>query len=191
MKVDLVKISKFLSYVLRHNPDAIGLTLDPHGWTSVDELLGKAEAAGTPIERGLLLRVVNENDKQRFALSEDGLRIRANQGHSLKVDLALPESQPPAILFHGTADRFLDSIRAAGLVAGSRHDVHLSTNRETAEKVGQRHGVPIVLAVDAERMSNDGYRFRCSENGVWLTETVPPNYILFNDCGDKLVTNGE
>lgn len=175
----LVHLSRFLSLVLRHRPDAIGLALDNQGWADVDELLARAAAAGTPIEPADLMRVVAENDKQRFALSADGTRIRASQGHSIAVDLALPPRVPPAVLFHGTASRFVASIRRQGLVAGQRHDVHLSMDEAAARAVGTRYGVPVVLAIDAARMAADGHVFRVSDNGVWLTERVPVRYIAF------------
>ena len=177
MKPDLVKISKFLSYVLRHEPDAIGLDLDAQGWASVDELIARAAAKGTPLDRDGIAAAVATNDKQRFALSPDGARIRANQGHSIAVDLALAPQTPPDVLYHGTATRFVDSIRRQGLVAGERRHVHLSADRATATNVGARHGVPIVLVVDARAMHAAGLAFARSDNGVWLTGAVPAQYL--------------
>ena len=174
-------LSRFLSYVLRHNPDAIGLTLDRQGWAKVDELLERARAAGVPLDRATLRRVVAENDKQRFALSPDGERIRARQGHSIPVDLDLPPVQPPEFLYHGTARRNLPSIRRQGLLRGKRHHVHLSPDEATALQVGRRHGEPVVLRIQAGEMHRDGYRFYLTENRVWLTEHVPPRYIDFPD----------
>ena len=169
--------SKLLSYVLRHRPDSIGLALDAHGWAEVDGLLARLNAHGKRIDRALLDRVVAENDKQRFAFSEDGTRIRASQGHSIAVDLQLRAAEPPAVLYHGTASRFLKSIAAIGLRAGSRNHVHLSADLQTAVRVGARHGFPAVLAVDALRMRADGIAFYQSDNGVWLTQSVQPKYL--------------
>jgi putative RNA 2'-phosphotransferase len=179
MDKDLVRISKFLSLVLRHKPQAIGLSLDPHGWARVDELLAKANAHGAALTRDVLLRVVRENDKQRFALSEDGQLIRASQGHSLRIDLGLEPAVPPELLYHGTATRYVASIREQGLLAGKRDDVHLSPDEATALRVGQRHGKPVVLTVEAGLMHRAGYRFYLSANGVWLTEHVPAEYLVF------------
>lgn len=173
MEKDLTQISKFLSLVLRHNPGLIDLHLDSGGWAAVDELLAKATMAGRTISREQLATVVAENNKQRFRFSDDGTRIRANQGHSIPVALDLVALEPPAILYHGTAIRFTDSIRQHGLIKGSRQHVHLSADVETAHKVGQRHGKPIVLTVDALAMHHAGYFFYRSENGVWLTEHIP------------------
>ena len=179
MTPPLVRISKFLSLVLRHDPGKIGLALDAAGWADVDELIAAAARAGVEIDRETLARVVAENDKQRFALSPDGRRIRANQGHSVRVDLGLEPQTPPEVLYHGTASRFVDSIRGSGLHAASRTHVHLSPDEETARRVGQRHGKPVVLPVAAGRMHRDGRAFFRSENGVWLTDAVPAEYIDF------------
>ncbi|MEZ4711381.1 MAG: RNA 2'-phosphotransferase [Caldilineaceae bacterium] len=176
MDAKIIKISKFLSYVLRHNPDAIGLKLDSAGWAAVDELLTCAAHDGQQITLELLNEVVATNDKKRFALSVDGKYIRASQGHSIRVDLELEPVEPPEQLFHGTATRFLASIQQSGLQPRNRHHVHLSSDHETAIKVGQRHGKPVILEVDARRMVADGHLFYRSENGVWLTEKVPPAY---------------
>ena len=143
------RLSKFLSLVLRHDPACIGLTLDAQGWADVDDLLQKANAAGVPLTRALLDEIVRTSDKQRFALSTDGTRIRANQGHSIPVDLALEPVAPPNVLYHGTVARFLPSIRRKGLRRGQRHHVHLSADRETASRVGSRRGEPVVLTVAA------------------------------------------
>lgn len=170
-----VKVSRYLSRHLRHQPDRIGLTLDEAGWVEIDELLAAAAAHGFPVSRAELDRVVAENDKQRFSI--EGTRIRANQGHTVEVDLGLAVAEPPAYLFHGTVNRFLGAIRAEGLAPMSRHDVHLSADRETATRVGARRGRPVVLTVDAGAMHRDGYTFRLSANGVWLTAAVPPEYL--------------
>lgn len=177
MDKHLVSTSKFLSLVLRHNPAKIGLTLDPQGWADVDELLECAARSGKRIDADTLHRVIRENDKQRFALSEDGLRIRASQGHSIAVDLELPEVEPPPTLYHGTADRFLESILAHGLRPGRRQHVHLSKDIATARTVGGRHGRPVVLRVDAAAMRHAGQVFFCSANGVWLCDAVPSKYL--------------
>lgn len=176
-KSKLTTVSKFLSLVLRHEPHRIGLALDDAGWASVDELLSKATAAGQPITRTMLDEVVTSNDKQRFALSADGLHIRANQGHSVEIDLELLSTVPPKLLFHGTASRFLASILLQGLERRSRHHVHMTRDRQTAVSVGQRYGEPVVLRIDAGLMHALGHEFRCSANGVWLTEAVPPEFI--------------
>ena len=173
-----VRLSKFLSRVLRHDPASIGLTLDAQGWADVDALLSGAKRAGVPLTPELLQRVVAENDKQRFSLSADGRRIRANQGHSIPVDLGLAPRRPPAHLYHGTADRFVDSIRRDGLRPQRRNHVHLSPDAATATRVGARHGRPVVLVIEAERLHADGHVFYLAENGVWLTDRVPPEYIL-------------
>jgi len=175
----LVGFSRFMSLVLRHKPEEIGLVLDREGWASLDELVTKARAHGQPLDRELVLQIVAESEKQRFALSADGQRIRANQGHSIEVDLALPAMIPPADLYHGTAERHLPSIRASGLNSGSRTHVHLSPDRETATRVGARHGKPAVLTIASGEMHKEGYIFHRSENGVWLTDVVPVAFIRF------------
>ena len=169
---DVVRTSKRLSYVLRHAPDSVGLTLDEHGWVDVDDLL-----AALRLTRAELDDVVARNDKQRFAVDGTGTRIRASQGHSVAVDLGYAPATPPAELFHGTADRFLASIRAEGLRPGNRHAVHLSPDAGTARAVGVRHGRPVVLRVDAAAMARDGVAFTRSANGVWLVDAVPPRYL--------------
>lgn len=175
----LVRISKFLSLVLRHKPETIGLSLDRGGWARVDELIAAANRAGVSLDRALLREVVEGNDKQRFAFSDDGLRIRASQGHSIAVDLGLEPRVPPEFLYHGTATRFLKSIKRRGLVPRSRNHVHLSPDERTAVGVGKRHGKPVVLIIQAGRMHTDGFEFYLAANGVWLTEKVPAEYIMF------------
>jgi putative RNA 2'-phosphotransferase len=172
--------SKFLSLILRHAPDTIGLTLDAEGWADIATLLQLAGQHGKPITRNLLQEVVDGNSKKRFAISDDGQRIRASQGHSLAtVDLALQAIAPPATLYHGTATRFLDAIRTQGLIAGARNHVHLSASHATAVEVGKRHGAPHVLTVKSGTMHEQGYQFYQSANGVWLTGTVPAAFIDF------------
>ncbi|HEY0037560.1 MAG TPA: RNA 2'-phosphotransferase [Longimicrobium sp.] len=181
MDGDLVRLSKWLSLVLRHDPAKFGVRLDSAGWTPVDELLAAAERARVPLDAASLRRVVEENDKRRFALSDDGTRIRASQGHSVDVELGLEPATPPAVLFHGTATRFVDSIRRGGLVPGSRQHVHLSADERTAVSVGARHGRPVVLRVDAARMHAAGHPFFLSANGVWLANAVPAEFLSFPD----------
>jgi putative RNA 2'-phosphotransferase len=172
-----VKVSKYLSKHLRHQPERIGLVLDEAGWVEIDTLIAAAAAHGFRFSRAELDHVVATNDKKRFAV--EGTRIRASQGHSIEVDLGLPTAAPPPYLYHGTVARALDAIRAEGLRAMNRHDVHLSADRETATRVGARRGRPVVLAVDAGAMHRDGHEFRVSANGVWLTHAVPPQYLRF------------
>ncbi|MFG3347818.1 RNA 2'-phosphotransferase [Streptomyces sp. NPDC048018] len=174
-----VKVSKYLSKHLRHQPERIGLVLDPHGWTEIDALLGAAAAHGFPITRAELDHVVAANDKKRFAI--EGTRIRASQGHTVPVDLDLPAVEPPAYLFHGTVAAALPAIRAEGLRPMARHHVHLSPDRETATRVGARRGRPVVLSIDAGAMHRAGHVFHVSANGVWLTDAVPPQFIRFTD----------
>ncbi|MGJ4952909.1 RNA 2'-phosphotransferase [Bradyrhizobium sp. HKCCYLS20291] len=177
MAPDAVRLSKFLSLVLRHQPDKIGLTLDAQGWTAIDALIARAAAAGTAFNRADLEHVVATSDKKRFTISEDGTRIRAAQGHSVGVELGLTPCEPPAVLFHGTATRFVAAIMAEGLKPQSRQQVHLSSDETTAVSVGQRHGKPIVLRVDAAAMHRAGLRFYLADNGVWLTDLVPPEFL--------------
>jgi putative RNA 2'-phosphotransferase len=173
-----VEVSKFLSYVLRHQPESIGLVLDNEGWAEIDALIAGAAQAGRQLDRAIIAAVVAGSDKKRFALSADGARIRAVQGHSTEsVAIAYAEKVPPDLLYHGTATRFMNSIRAQGLLPGSRHHVHLSADAETAVKVGQRHGKPQVLVVAAGEMHRQGHKFFQAENGVWLTADVPAIFL--------------
>lgn len=178
-----VSTSKFLSLVLRHEPSRIGITLDPAGWTDVEALLAACAAHGVAITRGQLAELVAHSDKQRFALSADGARIRANQGHSVEVELGLAPQPPPARLYHGTVAAALDAIRATGLERRARHHVHLSAERDTASKVGARRGAPVILTVRADEMAAAGHTFYRSDNGVWLTDHVPPAFIDGPDGG--------
>ena len=170
-----VKVSKYLSKHLRHQPERIGLTLDAQGWVPIAELLQAAARHHFPISRAELDHVVAANDKQRFAVVDD--RIRASQGHTVAVDLDLPVAEPPAYLYHGTVGRTLDTIRAEGLRPMNRTHVHLSPDRETATRVGARRGRPVVLSVDAGAMHRAGHTFWVSANGVWLTDAVPAEYL--------------
>lgn len=179
MSSPLIKISKLLSLVLRHKPGVLGLELDEQGWVDVEVLIRQANAHGHALTPELLRQVVAENDKQRFAFSLDGRRVRASQGHSVAVDLGLEVVEPPAVLYHGTATRFVASIRAGGLRPGSRQHVHLSADADTAIRVGQRHGKPVVLVIKAGTMAAHGHRFHLSANGVWLVAAVPAEFIEF------------
>ena len=181
MTQDTVRVSKFLSLVLRHQPEHIGLVLDQQGWADIDELIARGGAHGMALTRETILEVVATSDKQRFALDAAGRRIRANQGHSVEIDLGLEPAEPPPILFHGTAATSIDAIRAEGLKPGSRQHVHLSPDAATASKVGQRHGRPVVLAVRAGEMWSRGKAFFRAANGVWLTASVPPEFIEFTN----------
>ena len=173
---DLTTVSKYISLILRHKPEVIGIALDSHGWADVDELLAGV-GRQYPIDRDMLEEIVRTDNKQRYSFSEDGTKIRANQGHSVPVDVELAAAEPPETLYHGTADRFAASIESRGLIPGSRLYVHLSPDMETAVKVGSRHGKPVVYLVDAGRMSRDGCIFYLSVNGVWLTKEVPAQYL--------------
>lgn len=178
MNDNLTATSKFLSYVLRHHPESIGLTLDTNGWVDVDILLQQAAQHNRPISREFLQQVVEQNSKKRFTLSEDGRQIRAAQGHSTaQVNLSFEPVTPPEILYHGTASQFRDSILAQGLRAGSRHHVHLSADIATAKQVGARHGKPIVFQIYTAAMLAAGCEFYLSDNQVWLTNHVPPEYL--------------
>jgi putative RNA 2'-phosphotransferase len=175
----LADLSKFLSFVLRHKPESIGLTLDAKGWAEVGQLIEKCQAHGKLLSREVVAEIVATNTKRRFAFSEDGRFIRASQGHSIDVELGYAPAEPPEWLFHGTVSRALSAIRASGLMKMSRHHVHLSTEVETARSVGGRRGRPVILRIAAARMHRDGHAFYLSANGVWLTDAVPPAYIEF------------
>lgn len=172
------KLSVFISLVLRHKPDAAGISLDEHGWANVNELLDGINDTGRKIDMDILEEIVRTDSKQRYSFNEDKTLIRANQGHSIPVDVELDEQKPPQILYHGTAERFLDAIMAEGLKPMSRLYVHLSKEEETAIKVGKRHGKPVVLRINSEEMYHDGIRFYLSQNGVWLTKYVDKKYII-------------
>lgn len=171
------KTSNFLSYILRHKPEAIEITLDNEGWVNIDFLIKQAQKHGELLNKELLMQVVSTSDKKRFTISGDGLNIRAAQGHSTKqVDIQYQEQMPPESLYHGTATRFLDSIKEKGLIAGSRQYVHLSSNEETAISVGERHGKPIILKINSILMYQKGFKFYLADNNVWLTKHVPNNF---------------
>jgi putative RNA 2'-phosphotransferase len=178
MSKHLTEASKFLSYVLRHEPQAIGLALDREGWADIAALIDAAARAGKQIDNDLIKTVVGTSDKRRFAISDDGLRIRAVQGHSTNsVSIKHREKVPPEFLYHGTATRFFESIRKEGLLPGERHYVHLSQDVSTATAVGQRYGKPVVLKIEARRMHQQGFKFYQAENKVWLTTMVPNEFL--------------
>lgn len=176
----LTQISKFLSLILRHQPETIGIQLDPNGWADVRELLEKANNHGIKFDREILNHIVETNSKKRFAFNDTLDKIRASQGHSIEVALGYTNQQPPAVLFHGTSEKSVPSILATGLEKRSRQHVHLSSDLETALKVGQRHEKPFVFKVLAEQMYHDKFEFYLSDNGVWLTDNVPTKYLVTN-----------
>lgn len=165
--------SKFLSLILRHKPQIVGIELDEHGWAEVEELVRRVK----DLDFEKLEKIVATDEKRRYSFSADKKLIRANQGHSIPVDLELEALKPPETLYHGTAERFASSISGQGLLKMSRMYVHLSSDVETAEKVGRRHGKPKIFLVESGKMFLDGYKFFKSANDVWLTEKVPPNYL--------------
>jgi len=171
------KISKFLSFVLRHNPASIGIVLDVNGWVKINNLIECAAKDGKIIKKEELDEVVKTNDKKRFSYSEDGTKIRANQGHSVSIDLNLSSTTPPTILYHGTVEKFIRPIKTYGLVKGNRQYVHLSADIDTAKQVGSRRGKPIVLTIRALEMFKNNYKFFRSVNGIWLVDNVPIQYI--------------
>ena len=177
----LVKISKYLSKHLRHTPERLGLTLAPGGWVNVDDLLSACAAHQFSFDRAELEEVVAASDKQRFSFDDTKTRIRANQGHSVDVDLQLEPQTPPDVLYHGTGEPSVPAILRSGLLKMSRHHVHLSREMETARKVGMRHGRPVILAIDTTAMQQAGFTFYCSDNGVWLVDEVPPQYLKVLD----------
>lgn len=186
---DSQSISKFLSYVLRHKPESIGITLDAEGWADLPALIEGAKGAGYTLDEAMIAQVVASNDKKRFALSDDHQLIRAVQGHSCStVDIAFSSQPAPDCLYHGTAVRFLDAIREQGLKPGSRQYVHLSREPATALNVGKRYGKPVLLRVDTLAMQQQHFEFFLAENGVWLTRSVPPQFLLFPDGLDAAVS---
>lgn len=170
--MDLTKTSRFISLILRHKPEEIGITLDEHGWANVDALL-----SGVQIDMSTLEYIVATDDKQRYSFNEDKTLIRANQGHSILVDVELEEVEPPEFLWHGTGEKYVQDICNLGLIPKSRLYVHLSSDTETALTVGKRHGQPALFRIDALKMHEDGYKFYLSKNGVWLTHSVPVSYL--------------
>lgn len=181
MDKQITETSKFLSFVLRHQPEAIGLRLDAEGWADINELIDRAAREGRLLTREQIATVVETSDKKRFTLSEDGQRIRAAQGHSTaQVAIRYAEKMPPVFLYHGTASRFLESINTQGLIAGSRHYVHLSADEDTARAVGLRHGKPVVITVKAREMYQRGMKFYQAENGVWLVAEVGRAFLIYS-----------
>lgn len=179
MEKNLKHLSKFLSLILRHKPETIGLQLNENGWANVQELISKINQHNTGLDVELLNHIVETNDKKRFAFNEDKTMIRASQGHSVQVELNLKEMQPPEFLHHGTVQQYIAAIQKEGLKKMSRRHVHLSKDKETATKVGSRRGKPVILTINAAAMQTDGYTFFLSDNGVWLTDQVPVQYIQF------------
>jgi len=175
---DIRSTSKFIALILRHKPETVGIALDEHGWAKVDELIVGINATGNHnLTKELLEEIVRTDEKRRYAFNEDHTLIRANQGHSVSVDVELKEMEPPPILYHGTGEKYADSIDRQGLIPKTRLYVHLSADTETAHKVGSRHGKPVIYRVDCQRMAADGFVFYRSVNGVWLTRKVPPKYL--------------
>lgn len=177
----LIQISKFLSLILRHQPELIGIQLDANGWTDTDILIERSVQHGVKFDREILKHIVATNSKKRFAFNQDSTMIRASQGHSVEVDLGYVKQQPPEILYHGTGENSVSSILQSGLEKRSRQHVHLSSEKETAFKVGQRHGKPFIFTVDAGKMHADDFAFFLSANGVWLTDHVPVKYLKAQD----------
>jgi len=178
-----IQTSKFLSYLLRHDPEAIGLTMEPGGWVDVETLLARVNGTGRPLDRALLRRVVEGGKKQRFMLSSDGSKIRANYGHSVDVDLRLEPTRPPRCLYHGTAEDTVPNIEVDGLRSQSRQYVHLSSTLEEARTVGARHGRPVVLRIDAVALHEAGHEVYHPTDAVWLTIRVPPRFIESDSIG--------
>ena len=172
----LTQTSRYISLILRHKPETVGITLDEHGWANVDELIAGVNKTH-PLTMELLKEIVRSDEKQRYSFNEDETLIRANQGHSIPVDVELPELEPPEFLYHGTGQKYVESIDRQGLISKSRLYVHLSIDKETAVKVGRRHGVPVIYTIQAATRFRDGYLFYRSVNGVWLTKKVPVNYL--------------
>ena len=181
MSKNEINISKFLSFVLRHQPETIGIQLDENGWADINELLNKSNSYGIKLDRETLVHIVATNSKKRFAFNETLDKVRASQGHSIVIELGYSNQKPPDVLFHGTSEKSVQSILKTGLEKGGRQHVHLSSDIETAVKVGQRHGKPFVFKVLAEEMYNDNFQFFISENGVWLTDNVPAKYLKQNN----------
>ncbi len=173
----IVKTSKLFSLILRHQPDVIGIELDENGWADIKEFIGKFSKRYFPITRSMMDEVVETNNKKRFSYDESGTKIRANQGHSIEVDVELTEQEPPAVLYHGTVEKFLHLIFESGLLKMQRQHVHLSADIATAKNVGSRRGKPVLLTVNAEQANADGIQFYLSKNGVWLADHIPVKYL--------------
>jgi putative RNA 2'-phosphotransferase len=177
--MNIEKLSRFISLILRHKPEEIGITLDDFGWAKVEDLINGISKSGRTIDMNILEEIVRTDNKQRYSFNENKTKIRANQGHSIPVKVELKELEPPNTLYHGTARKSLEGIKYQGIKSMSRLYVHLSKDFETAKQVGSRHGEAVILVVDAYRMYKNGIKFYLSENGVWLTEYVDPKYILY------------
>lgn len=173
----LTLISKYISLILRHKPEVIGIKLDEHGWADVNELISGIKKDHKEFDIENLKEIVRTDNKQRYSFNDDGTKIRANQGHSINVDVELEEKEPPEILYHGTCRKYMESIEKQGLIPKSRLYVHLSSDKLTANNVGARHGEPVIYEVDAKRMFKDGYKFYMSANGIWLVRKVPVAYL--------------
>ena len=174
--MNLTKASKYIALILRHKPETIGIALDKHGWANVNELI-KGVSKKYPIDMDILEEIVRTDEKQRYSFNEDKTLIRANQGHSIQVDVELEEVEPPVYLYHGTGEKYAESIDQNGLIPKSRLYVHLSKDVETAINVGKRHGNPVIYLVDSKKMYQEGYKFYRSTNGVWLVNNAPPEYL--------------
>ncbi|AKP44796.1 TPA: RNA 2'-phosphotransferase [Clostridioides difficile] len=171
------KLSIFISLILRHKPETIGIKLDDYGYADVNELIEKINNTGRNINIEILEQIVKEDNKQRYSFNDDRSKIRANQGHSINVNVELRELEPPKYLYHGTATRFLDNIKNEGIIKQSRLYVHLSRDIDIAVKVGKRHGTPVILKINTGKMYENGYKFYLSENNVWLCEYIPFKYV--------------
>ena len=177
--MNIEKLSIFISLILRHKPEEIGITLDDFGWAKVEDLINGINKSGRQVDMNVLEEIVKTDSKQRYSFNEGKTKIRANQGHSIPVKLELKELEPPNTLYHGTATKYIEGIKSQGIKSMSRQYVHLSKDFETAKQVGSRHGKPVILIINAKRMYEDGIKFYLSENGVWLTEYIDPKYILY------------
>lgn len=175
--MNLTKLGRYISLILRHHPEVIGIELDEHGWANVEELIAGIAKDNPGFSMEILEEIVATNNKNRYSFNEDKTKIRANQGHSVQVDVELEEKEPPEFLWHGTAEKYVESIDAQGLISKNRLYVHLSKDVETAENVGKRHGKVVIYKVRTGQMYRDGYKFYLSVNGVWLTERVPARYL--------------
>jgi len=175
---DLTGKSKYLSLLLRHSPEAAHLAMDSNGWVAIQQIEENTCTNGkNSLSEAVIREIVKTDSKQRYMISQDGTKIRASQGHSIKVDLVLDKKEPPDVLYHGTAERFLANIMESGLKPMGRQYVHLSVDKDTAFTVGARHGKPVVLSVDAKAMYKDGHEFYLSDNNIWMTDAVPSKYI--------------
>lgn len=178
--MELKDTSKFIALILRHKPEEIGIALDEHGWANVEELISGISKT-QPFSMEMLEEIVSTDEKKRYSFNEDKTLIRANQGHSVRVDVELEEKTPPAVLYHGSGEKYVSSIQEQGLIPKSRLYVHLSSDIDTAIKVGSRHGKPVVYHIEAQKMAADGYKFYLSANNVWLTKIVPIEYLILNN----------